>query len=190
MPLQHLLSKICDKTVNADWHCLLVSSRATVIDRLPLYLLTTNTPLYACSVYTYCLPLERFRSYTVTSRASDEHPVVPRPWPGGEKRIGGRASHHEQRCSDRVVAPPMCDHMIILHRWVVFDGYNPARSAVDAATHARRAERDVGGGVVSVLQALHGSLSAPRMHAQHVAQFAPYHTRNCLPRKKLRRDIQ
>jgi len=32
----------------------------------------------------------------VISRASDEHPVVARPWPGGEKRIGGRASHHEE----------------------------------------------------------------------------------------------
>src|SRR5215468_12459830 len=28
--------------------------------------------------------------------ASDDHPVVARPWPGGEKRIGGRASHHEE----------------------------------------------------------------------------------------------
>src|SRR6516165_8879589 len=44
--------------------------------------------------YTYCLPRSRFRSYTVISTASDEHPGVARPWPGGEKRIGGRASHH------------------------------------------------------------------------------------------------
>jgi hypothetical protein len=28
--------------------------------------------------------------------ASDEHPAVARPWPGGENRIGGRASHHEE----------------------------------------------------------------------------------------------
>ena len=45
--------------------------------------------------YTSCLPLSRFRWYAVLSRASDEHPVVARPWPGGEKRRGGRASHHE-----------------------------------------------------------------------------------------------
>jgi len=45
--------------------------------------------------YTYCLPLSRFRSYAVISRASDEHPGVVRPWPGGEKRRGGQASHHE-----------------------------------------------------------------------------------------------
>jgi len=30
------------------------------------------------------------------SIASDEDPVVARPWPGGENRIGGRASHHEE----------------------------------------------------------------------------------------------
>src|SRR4029453_17062566 len=28
--------------------------------------------------------------------ASDEHQVVARPWLGGEKRRGGRASHHEE----------------------------------------------------------------------------------------------
>src|SRR5215813_11530411 len=33
---------------------------------------------------------------TVISRASDEYPVVARPWPGGEKRRGRRASHHEE----------------------------------------------------------------------------------------------
>src|SRR5919108_2049965 len=48
------------------------------------------------SYYTYCLPLYRFRAYAVISRASDEQPAVARPWPGGEKRIGGRASHHEE----------------------------------------------------------------------------------------------
>src|SRR5262244_1396985 len=46
--------------------------------------------------YTYCLPLSRFRSDAVISRASDKHPVVARPWPGGEKRRGGWASHHEE----------------------------------------------------------------------------------------------
>ena len=57
------------------------------------------------------------------------------------------ASHHEERCSDRVVAPPVCDHMIVPHRWVVLDGCNPSGSAVDAgrdaAARARRAERVV-----------------------------------------------
>ena len=48
------------------------------------------------SYYTYCLPLYRFRSYAVISIAFDQHAVVARPWPGGEKRRGGRASHHEE----------------------------------------------------------------------------------------------
>jgi hypothetical protein len=48
-----------------------------------------------CIPYTYCLPRQRFRSYAVISRASDKPPGVARPWPGGEKRRSGRASHHE-----------------------------------------------------------------------------------------------
>ena len=41
------------------------------------------------------MPLLRFRSWAVIARASDEHPGVARPGPGGENTIGGRASHHE-----------------------------------------------------------------------------------------------
>jgi hypothetical protein len=40
--------------------------------------------------------LSRFRSYAVISRASDEHPGVAKPWPGGEKRRSGRAAHHKE----------------------------------------------------------------------------------------------
>ena len=32
---------------------------------------------------------------------------VERPWPGGEKRTAGRASHHEEWCGDWVVSPPV-----------------------------------------------------------------------------------
>ena len=51
--------------------------------------------LRSCTSGTYCLPFSRFRSYAVISIGSDEHPVLARLWPGGEKRRGGRASHHE-----------------------------------------------------------------------------------------------
>jgi hypothetical protein len=34
------------------------------------------------------------------------------------------------------------------------------------------------------------SLRAPRIHAQRIARFDLYNTRNCLPLKKLRREIQ
>src|SRR6266481_5548956 len=39
-------------------------------------------------------------------------------------------------------------------------------------------------------QALYGSPIAPLIHAQRVARFDHYLARNCLPPKKLRRDIQ
>jgi hypothetical protein len=32
------------------------------------------------------------------------------------------ASHHEELCSDGVVAPHVCAHMGVPHRWVVLDG--------------------------------------------------------------------
>ena len=48
------------------------------------------------AAYTYCLPLQRFRSSAVISITSDQQRVVVRPWPGGEKRRSGRASHHEE----------------------------------------------------------------------------------------------
>jgi hypothetical protein len=56
---------------------------------------TLRANVSQCPPYTYCLPLSRFRSYAVLSRASDEQPVVARSWPGGETRIGGQAPHHE-----------------------------------------------------------------------------------------------
>ena len=44
--------------------------------------------------------------------------------------------------------------------------------------------------VVDVPRALSVSSRAPRFNAQRGAQFDPYNTRNCLPPKKLRREIQ
>src|SRR5215470_11749445 len=49
--------------------------------------------IFCVRSYTYCLPLSRFCSYVVISIASDAYPIATRPWPGGEKRIGGRTSH-------------------------------------------------------------------------------------------------
>jgi hypothetical protein len=46
-------------------------------------------------LYLLSAPLKIPLVYCLSS-ASDEHPVVARPWPGGEKRIGGQASHHEE----------------------------------------------------------------------------------------------
>ena len=63
-------------------------------------------------------------------------------------------------------------------------------AGLDAAARARRAARAVDGGVVDVPQALHVSPSAPPINAQRVARFDHDRTRNCLPSKKLRRDIQ
>jgi hypothetical protein len=104
------------------------------------------------------------------------------------------ASHHEELCSDDVMAPhpfaPLSDPDL----GVVLDRCNPPGAAVDAgldaATRALRAERTADGGVVYVLQALSVSPGAPLINAQRVARFDHYCTPNCLPPKVLRQDIQ
>jgi hypothetical protein len=113
---------------------------------------------------------------------------LARPSPGGEKRTAVWASRHEVLVSNDVVSPPVCDPMVVPHGWAVRDRGNPSGSAgdacLDAAAQARRAARAVDGGVVSVPQALSVSPSTPPLHAQRVAQFAHYCTRNSLPPQK------
>ena len=60
----------------------------------------------------------------------------------------------------------------------------------DALAWAQWAERAADGGVVYVARALSALPRAPRINAQHVARFAPYNIRNCLPPEELRREIQ
>jgi hypothetical protein len=119
---------------------------------------------------------------------------VARPEPGGEKRTAVWTSRPEDLGSDGGVAPPVCAHRVVPHRWVVCDRCNPSRSTADAGSDAaarvRGAARAADDGVVDVPQALHGSPKTPPMHAQRVARFDHYRARNCLPPKKLRRDIQ
>ena len=88
----------------------------------------------------------------------------------------------------------MCDHRVVPKRGVVPDRCNPSGAAEDACgdalAGARRAEREADGGVLYVPQALSVSPSASRINAQRIARCDPYCTRNCLPLKKLRREIQ
>src|SRR5712691_6557819 len=110
---------------------------------------------------------------------------MARPSRGGEKRTAAGASPHEERGSDGAVAPPMCDHSVVLHRCVVREWCNPSGSTVatclNAAAHTRRAARAVQGDVLSVWQVLHGTHSAPQIPAQVLARFDDHCTRNCLP---------
>ena len=62
----------------------------------------------------------------------------------------------------------------------------PRTAGLDAAARVLRAARAADDGVVDVPQALHGSPSAPPIHAQRVVRFDHYRARNCLPPQKLR----
>src|SRR5262249_19871266 len=55
---------------------------------------------------------------------------------GGEKRTAVGASPPEARGSDDVVAPPVCDHRVVPHRWVVCERCTPSGSAADAGPEA------------------------------------------------------
>ena len=59
----------------------------------------------------------------------------------------------------------------------------------DAPAWARRAARAAASVVVDVPRALAVSPHVPCMTAQRVARYDPYNIRNCLPPKKLRREI-
>jgi hypothetical protein len=77
---------------------------------------------------------------------------------------------------------------------VVPDRCHASGAAVDlcsaALAGAQWAGRAADGGVVYVSRALSGSPRAPRIIAQRVARSDPYNSRNCLPSKKLLREIQ
>jgi len=85
-------------------------------------------------------------------------------------------------------------HRVVPDRERGPDRCNASGAAVDvcsdAPAGAQRAERAVDGGVVYISRALSGSPRAPQINAQRVARFDPNNTRNCLPPKKLRREIQ
>jgi hypothetical protein len=104
------------------------------------------------------------------------------------------ASHHEGLYSDGGVAPHRFAPLVGPDCGMVLEWCHPLGAAVDAgldaALHARRAERIADGGVLYVLQALHVSPSAPLINAQRMAQFEHYFTHNYLSAKELYRDIQ
>jgi hypothetical protein len=104
------------------------------------------------------------------------------------------ASCHEDLVSDGVVSPPLCDPKVGPALGAVRAQCNSPGSAVDAgldaAARARRVERAVDSGVWYVSPALQGSPCAPPITAHRVAQLYHYCTRNCIPLRKLRRDIR
>ena len=50
---------------------------------------------------------------------------MARPEHGGEKMTAVWASHHEELCSDEVVAPHVCDPLVGPYLGVALDGCNP-----------------------------------------------------------------
>jgi hypothetical protein len=60
------------------------------------------------SAYTYCIPPLMIPRVYCHIKSFQRASSVDKPWPGGEKRMDGRASpHHSTEC-DGVVSPPVC----------------------------------------------------------------------------------
>jgi len=113
---------------------------------------------------------------------------VARSWPGGDKRIGGRASHHEASEAMGSFLLPYAATGVSLLAVGGRSGATPRRQPWTSAVtlpHGCKglsARRD--GGVVDVSRALSGSPSAPRINMQRVARSDPYNVHHCLPSKK------
>ena len=76
------------------------------------------------------------------------------------------------------------ERKLLHHKW-----FSPVRGCMSPGVHhepLRAMER----GVVDVSHALAVSPQAPRINAQRVARYDPYNTRNPLPPKRLRQEIQ
>ncbi len=90
--------------------------------------------------------------------------------------------------------PSRVRHRGVPARDGVPERYNSSGAAVDVCSDAlawvQRAERTADGRVVDVARLLSVSPRAPRIHAQRVARCDPSNTHNCLPPKKLHREMQ
>src|SRR5215470_9931774 len=140
------------------------------------------------------MPLERFRSWAVISRASDEHRVVARPWPGGEKRRGGRASHHEACAAmGSLLLPCAVTEVSLLAVWCLIGA--PPRGQPWTPAVMLPHVRD---GLSVLLMAVLCPWSMPsrcrHVHRQCMRNALPrlshYRTHNCLLPKPGRRDLQ
>jgi len=143
--------------------------------------------------YTYCIPSSdsaHVLSYQwfPTSNQCGEAMARRRK----EERRAGIASQGIVRLWGRF-SSRVC-HRAVPDRNRVPDQCHASGSAVDvcsdAPAWAQRAECAADGGIAYISRALLVSPRALRIHAQRVARFAPYNTRNCLPPKTLRREIQ
>jgi hypothetical protein len=148
---------------------------------------------YRLSLYTYCISSNdsaRVLSYQELPTSIQCGEAIARR--RKENRRAGSASRGMVRRWGRFSS--RVRHRVVPDRARVPDRCNASGAAVDvcsdAPVWAQRAERVADGGVVDVSRALSVSPRAPRMHAQRVARCDPYNTHNCLPPKKLRREIQ
>jgi len=102
---------------------------------------------------------------------------MARPWPGGEKRIGGRASHHEEpEALGSFLLPYAATGLSLLAvgcRSGTTPQGQPWTSAVTLPHGCNGLSAWADGGVVDVLRAFSVSPSAPRINAQRVARFDP-----------------
>ncbi len=149
--------------------------------------------IMACCPYTYCISSNdsaRVLSYQLLPTSIQCGGAMARR--RKEERRVGIASRGMVRRWGRFAS--RVRHRVVPDRERVPARCNASGSAVDvcrdAPARAQRAERAADGGVVDVSRALSVSPRAPRINAQRGARFGPYHTRNCLSPKKLRREIQ
>jgi hypothetical protein len=125
--------------------------------------------------------------------ASDEHPGVARPWPGGEKRRGGhRITRHVKRLGrfSSCVRPPGCPLLAV---WCPSGATPRGQPWTPAVTLPHRCD-GLSARRMAVLWTFREPSLCRHVHREllrnALLDFTPYNSRNCLPPKKLLRDIQ
>ena len=119
---------------------------------------------------------------------------MARPWPGGEKRIGGRASHHEDFEAIRsFLLPCAATGVSLLAVWCLI-GATPRGQPWTPAVTLPHGCDGLSARRMAVLWTFRGPSLCRHVRRELMrnacARFHPYYTRNCLSPKKLRRDIQ
>ena len=120
--------------------------------------------------------------------------MVARPWPGGEKRQGGQAPYHEEFEAIRsFLLPCAATGVSLLAGWCL-SGATPRGQPWTPTVTRRQGCNGLSVWRMAVLWTFRAPFLGCPVHRElmrsGLLDLTPSNTPNCLPPKKLRREIQ
>jgi hypothetical protein len=120
--------------------------------------------------------------------------VAARPWPGGEKRQGGRAPYHEEFEAIRpFLLPCAATGVSLLAGWFLI-GATPQGQLWTPTVTRPQGYNGLSARRMAVLWTFRAPFLGCPVHRElmrsGLLDLTHYNTHNCLPPKKLRREIQ